>query len=951
MIKSSRIVPYALAGLLLTGASPLALAAETAPAGMAVPRLNYQERHLANGLTVYSVRDTTTPNVAIQVWYGVGSKDDPKGRSGFAHLFEHMMFKSTRDLPPESFDRLTEDVGGNNNASTNDDYTDYFETVPANHLQRLLWAEAERMGSLVVDEANFKSERDVVKEELRQRVLAAPYGRLFYLMFPEVSFQVHPYGRPGIGSIEDLDAATLKDVQAFHATYYRPDNATLVVVGNFDQAQLDAWVDAYLGKVPRPATPLPRVTAVEPPHDQPRTYTTYQPNVPLPAVLVSYPLPAITDKDAPALTVLDAILSRGDSSRLNQALVYQQQVATEALTFEKMGKQPGAYAIGAILSGGTKVEAGESALLAEVERVRRDGVTAAEVAAAKNQIVTDELQERETIDGRAHLLANAAVLMGDASRADGMLADIQAVTPEDVARVARTWLVPERRTVIHYLPEEAGKTGDTIAVSARIDAAPLAVPADMAVVEPAPADQRVAPPPPAAPVAVTLPQPVERRLDNGLRVVVVPTQGVGLVEASLRVGGGGAVDPAALPGLASLTADVLTKGTATRSAPQIARDVESLGGSLGGSAGWDGSSLELSVKADALTPAMAVFADVIQHPAFAAAELDRERHQALDGLTVSLKSPAGIARLAGARVLYGDGAYGHALTGTPKSLKAIKAADLKAYHQTWWRPDNATLVLAGSITPEAGFTLAQDLLGGWTAPKTPLPALPTVTPRSGALKGGGHKVLVIDLPKSGQAAVLVTRPGLARSDRDYYVANVANAILGGGYSSRLNEEIRVKRGLSYGAGSSLDFRRQPGPFSASTQTKNVSAPEVADLILGEMGRLATAPITPDELAARKAVLVGGFGRTVERASGVAGVVGSLALQGVDLGELNHYIEKVEAVDADAVHTVAARTINPDAASVVIVGDAGQFLPALKKQFPAVEVIPAAKLNLDSKTLK
>ena len=208
--------------------------AQSQQAALRVAPLQYHYRQLPNGLRVYSMPDPNTANVSVQVWYDVGSKDDPIGRSGFAHLFEHIMFKSTRNMPAQFFDRLTEDVGGFNNASTYDDFTNYYEVVPANHLQRVLWAEAERMGSLVVDEASFASERDVVKEELRQRVLASPYGRLFYLYLTQANFDVHPYGRPGIGSIEDLDAATVDDVRAFHAQYYRPDNAVLVVSGNFD---------------------------------------------------------------------------------------------------------------------------------------------------------------------------------------------------------------------------------------------------------------------------------------------------------------------------------------------------------------------------------------------------------------------------------------------------------------------------------------------------------------------------------------------------------------------------------------------------------------------------------------------------------------------------------------------------------------------------------------------
>ena len=238
--------------------------AQPAMAADKVSPIQFQSRTLANGLQVLTSVDRTTPNVTVQVWYGVGSKDDPQGRSGFAHLFEHMMFKATRDLPSESIDRMTEDVGGNNNASTYDDFTNYYEVVPAHHLERLIWVESQRLGSLVVDEATFKSERDVVKEELRQRILASPYGRLFGLYLPQATYQVHPYKRPGIGSIEELDAATIDDVRAFHRAYYRPDNAALIVVGNFDEAQLQAWVDKYMAPLAAPAEPIARVTAKEP---------------------------------------------------------------------------------------------------------------------------------------------------------------------------------------------------------------------------------------------------------------------------------------------------------------------------------------------------------------------------------------------------------------------------------------------------------------------------------------------------------------------------------------------------------------------------------------------------------------------------------------------------------------------------------------------------------------
>src|SRR6185312_3473010 len=243
-------VRLALAVMLLGSAT----FAGNSQAQVKMDRINFQQQTLPNGLRVLSAVDHSSPTVAIQVWYHVGSKDDPEKRSGFAHLFEHMMFKSSRNMKSEMMDRLTEDVGGFNNAFTADDVTVYYEVVPSNYVETLLWAEADRLSGLNVDEANFKSERDVVKEEFRLRILAPPYGKFFYLM-EQKSFAEHPYKRPGIGSIEDLDAASLADVVQFHSTYYRPDNATLVIVGDFDAKQVDGWVDKYFGSIPKPDRP------------------------------------------------------------------------------------------------------------------------------------------------------------------------------------------------------------------------------------------------------------------------------------------------------------------------------------------------------------------------------------------------------------------------------------------------------------------------------------------------------------------------------------------------------------------------------------------------------------------------------------------------------------------------------------------------------------------------
>ncbi|ALL14927.1 M16 family metallopeptidase [Caulobacter henricii] len=924
-----------------TALSPLAFAAP-ATASISVPPIAYKERVLANGLKVFTARDTTTPNVTVQVWYGVGSKDDPEGRSGFAHLFEHLMFKATRNMPNESIDRLTEDVGGFNNASTYDDFTNYYEVVPANHLERLLWAEADRLGSLVIDEAVFASERDVVKEELRQRVLADPYGRLFALYVPQQSFTTHPYKRPGIGSIEELDAATVDDVRAFHATYYRPDNATLIVAGNFDEAQLQALVDKYFAPLKTPAAPLPKVTVVEPPRTGPKTVNTYGPNVPLPAVAITWLAPASADKDAPALAVLDAILSAGKSSRLYDTLVYDQKVAQSVFSSGPTNAQPGLFYVGAVMAGGKTAEQGEASLLAQVARLRDAPPSEAELAEAKTGLLADAVRRREEIDGRAFAIGYALLTDGDAARANTNLADLQTVTAADVQRVAKKWLADDRRTAIRYLPESARPAGekDNTPVPPKV----ASVKFNGTITTLAPEAERQKAPAVAAPIAAVLPTPVEKTLANGLRVIVAKSSDLPLITADLTVRGGASADPAGLAGASSLTAELLTEGTKTRSAGDIARQTEALGANLAAGSGWEAASLTLSVIADKATPAMAIMADVAQNPVFKAEELDRVRTETLDGLSVAYQRPGSLAAYASAPLLYAGSAYGHVAGGTPGSLPKIKRDDLVKMHAAAWRPDNAVLVLTGNLSPEAGFALAEKAFGGWKKPATPAPTLPA------APAGYKPRNLVIDLPGTGQAAVTLAKPAITRADPSYYAGLVTNAVLGVGFSSRLNQEIRIKRGLSYGAGSSLTPQGQFGGFSARVQTKNESAGQVVSLVQAELTRLAAEPASTGELTARKSVLVGGFGRELGTSEGLADILGNLAVYGVPLNEIQGYAAKVEAVSAADVQAFAKAYMDPARASIIIAGDRTKMGDTLASAVPNATVIPAAQLDLDSPTL-
>ena len=910
-----------------------------------VPPLEYVYRQLDNGLRVYAMPDANTSTVSVQVWYDVGSKDDPPGRSGFAHLFEHIMFKSTRNMPAEQMDRLTEDVGGFNNASTYDDFTNYYEVVPAHHLQRLLWAESERMGSLVVDEEVFQSEREVVKEEYRQRYLSSPYGMLFYYV-TAAGFDVHPYGRPGIGNIEELDAATVEDVRAFHAQYYRPDNAVLVVAGNFDVDQLNAWVDEYFAPLQTPERTIPRVDAIEPTRTEARNFTVYEPNTPLPAVAVTYPSLAARDPDMAALMVMDGIASTGESSRLYQALVYEQQRALQAFTYFEPTEQPGQFIAAAILSDGQSAEDGLASLDAELARLRDEDVSEAELEEAKNEILASALDDRETAYGRAFALAESVTRYGEPDYADDLLAAVARVTAADVRRVAQRVLNDDARAVIHYLPEEMadGASGDTVAVSSTIEATPLSVPADEIPITVAASEaERVAPPAPGAPVEARMPAPSERTLANGLRVIVSTEQDLPLVSAQLRVRTGSAADPEGRAGATDMMAALLTKGAGDMSATDIARAIESLGADISAGAGADSATLALQSRTQTLDDAFKIFADVARAPTFADEEVERQRSQAIDDLSVSMRQPGALANMAMSRLLYADTPYGD--VATPETLSAITREDIVNAHDASWRPDNAVLVIAGDITSANGFALAERYFGNWStaeAATDTASAQEAVTP--------SRRTIVVDVPDMGQSAVAYGVVGPARGDEDYFPMLVANSVLGGGFSSRLSSEIRIKRGLSYGAYSSFPARLEGAPIVAFAQTRNEATAQVVALMNEILAGIGAETVPDAELAARKAALIGRFARDVETTSGLAGQLAQIAAFDLPLDALASYIDDVDAISAEDVEAAAAEYLDPARASVVVVGDAQQFFDAVKNERAAAERINVDDIDFNAADL-
>ncbi len=448
------------------------------------------------------------------------------------------------------------------------------------------------------------------------------------------------------------------------------------------------------------------------------------------------------------------------------------------------------------------------------------------------------------------------------------------------------------------------------------------------------------PPPPTAPHEVIFSQPKETKLANGLRVIVVERPGLPLLAAEVLVRSGAEVDEKDLAGTASMTGSLLMRGTETMTAPQIATAIESLGGTIDSGAHWEASRATIVVMSDKAEPALKILSDIVLHPTFKQEEIDRMKNQTLDGLRVALRQPGALSQFVAGRALFGDAPYGHSHTGTMETVQAIKRDDIVKLYRNYYVPENAALILAGNLTLEEGRKFAEQFFGEW---KGTMP--PASDPAASSVTEWKPTNIVIDMPEAGQAAVTVARPAIKRNSPDYYAGLVANAALGNGFVSRLNREIRIKRGLSYGARSSLDARREVGPFMATAQTKNQSAAEVATLMQVELKRMRSEPVQGEELKSRQAVLTGGYARNLETNGGFVGKISAMLTNDLPLDTLNKFIPAINAVTSADVTAFAAKYFDSPP-SLIIIGKAPEFIEPLKKDFPDVKVIPLPELDLN-----
>lgn len=943
MIKHN-IHLWASLALLAPLALPMALAVVSftprAVLAQSAPKLNVTQFTLDNGLKAILVEEHSAPTVAVSVWYRVGGANDPQGRSGFAHLFEHMMFQGSADVAPGKHDQLVSAAGGTNNASTGIDRTNYFEALPSNQLPLALWLEADRMRSLVVDDANFKREREVVKEEYRQRIGNQAYGEAS-LKLQTMPFDYPPYQRPVIGSIEDLDQATVDQVRAFHTEYYKPNNAVLTVAGDIDVSQARALIQQYFGPIARQAPPpqLPPYTFTL--QTKAQEATIQDPLARVPAEFVAYRIPPRGQPDYYPLVLLARILGGGESSRLAQALV-DPGLASDAVASTDGNLGPSQFDVTLVPNPGVDLAKLETVYYQEVDRIVKDGVSADELTKAVNQILTRRISGLQSALGLAENVQAANFYLGDPQALFSELDRYRAVKSADVQRVAARYLTPDARNVIKDVvatqaesgqPAAGGVVTGTVPVTATTNPTytpPSGRPTPQAT-EPVATQGAAATPPPPLPVReFTLPPMTETTLDNGLQVVVVPLHELPLLSARLVLPGGESAAPANLAGLSTFTADLLTRGTTTRTAQQIATAIEQTGGDLSANASDDQINVGMSVLSESTDLAFNLLGDVVLNPIFPQTEVDTERERLLSSLQSSLADPGEVANRALKAIVYGAHPYGR--SETEQSIRAITRDDVSAYYQAQRNPKSALLVVAGDITPEEALRQAKAAFGNWTASG---PAVPPTYPAPPQRQG--RQIYLVDRPGSTQAEVMLGHIGLRGSSPDRFAVQVANQVLGGGSTSRLFLDLREQRGYTYGVGSGFSLPRDLGEFVIEGAVRNQVVEPALQAILDEMERMRSAPVPAPELSDAKSQLIGSFALRLETLGNLIDQVASLKIRGLPLSTLSTYAQSIDRVDEAAVRRAAEQYILPGSAAVVVVGDASQIRDSLAKVAPLTVV--------------
>ncbi|MEK9500489.1 pitrilysin family protein [Gemmatimonadota bacterium DH-20] len=915
-------------------------------AGPAAVSVDYERYELDNGLDVILHVDRSDPLAAVAMTFHVGSAREVEGRTGFAHLFEHLFFLDSENLGPGGLDRLMTRIGSSTNGSTSRDRTNYYEVVPIDGLEKAIWAEADKLGWFIntVTEDVVAKEKQVVKNEKRQSVDNNPYGHASYVIDRALYPEGHPYRWQVIGSLADLDAATLDDVKDFHSRWYGPDNATLVIAGDLDVDATKAWVERYFGEIPSrptPERPAPPEVAL----DGGRLLFHEDNFARLPQLQLAWPSVPVYHPDSYALDVLGAILTDGKTSPFYEVIVEEQELAPAVGAFNSAQELAGRFTLTVRAYPDVDLDAVRAAVDTAFDRFEAEGVPAGELERIKARTETGFYAGLSSAIGKAFSLAQYNIFAGDPGFLQQDLERTLAVTADDVMRVYREYIADRPSVAVSFVPLGAADLALEGSERAEVEVEPIVLGAEAEVViddrgdierTPSRIDRSVEPPFGPAPV-LRAPAVWEADLDNGVAVLGIADTELPLVQFELTMRGGLLLEDPARVGVANLLAESMTEGTAGRTPAELEAAIDLLGASIGVSSGRESFTIRGSTLARNYTETMALVEEILLEPRFDSAQFELARQRVQSALQQQAASPGSIGGQVFRSLVFGDHLLARNPLGSPESIAAITLDDLRDFHRRTLVPEMAAFHVAGAVERDEVLASLEGLQSRWTGEAPSFPPAPEWDPARAGL-------YFVDVPDAAQSVLNIGYLAMPETDDAYWPATVMNFRLGGGgFASDLTQQLREGQGYTYGIGSGFQGTNLPGPFSISSSVRSNVTYEALALIKDIVDGYGPT-FDEADLEATQSFLLRTNARAFETLGAKVGVLGDMSAYGFPADYLLAREATVRDMTVDDVRALAAEHLDTESMIWLVVGDARTQMDRLD----ALGLGPAVLLDRDGR---
>ncbi len=901
-----KFVAFILLAAILT--VPGGFSSRMAFAQSSVPKIEFEKYTLPNGLQVILHVDRKLPVVHVNQWFFVGSANERPGRSGFAHLFEHMMFQGSKNANKEYFDYV-EAAGANLmeggvNGTTNQDRTNYFATVPSGNLENLIWLEADRLATLpeALDQGKLDNQIMVVRNERRQGLENQPYGRWYKLMLQNLFPIGHPYHTDVIGEHEDLAASSLEDVKDFFRQYYTPNNLSLTIAGDFDAAEAKRLIEKHFGTIPPgPALSRPVKTTT---HVQAEKLIEARDRVPQERTYFGFHSPGYFQPGDAELTLAGSILTTGLSSRLQRSLVYEKQLASNVAAFQSGQPLAGAFMLWATARPVVKLEDVEKAVADEIARLAKDGPTSDELARAKTRWEYQFVSGLESIGGfggKSDRLNQYNTFLGDPGKFDEDLARHRAVTADSLKKAVDQYLNINKRVLVRFRPEPSSRAVD--------------VAVDRTVTPPLGADR-----------PFNAPEVRTAKLENGLEIMVVEKPELPKVMFGISTRAGAVSDPVGKDGVAAMTARMMRRGTKSRSAIEIDEAFGNFGSNISGMASREQATMGTEVLSRDVGPAMEIMADVVMNPSFPEDEFAKEKQLTLDGLKQAANNPNAVANRVSAMIAFGpDHVYGRPLGGLPGTVSGINREDLARFHNDRWKPGSSALIFVGDITLAEAVAAARKNFGSWSGGGAAAVNVPAKRPMPVG------KVYLVDRPGSAQTIVSHILNAPERRSSDYYALSLANAVYGGGFGTRLNLNLREDKGYSYGVFAFPQHLSAAGTWIANGGVQTDKTKESVVEFMKELRGIAgEKPITEEEYNKARLARIRGYAQQFEGYQRIGQQIADLWIAGLPLSTLQAEPNELAKIQLARANAIAAKYAAPAGTALLLVGDLSKIEAGIRE---------------------